>query len=56
MNQVVAGIWTVFVVFQTAGVRQRNSAFGDTSQNRSPHIGGRGLPETGGIKNEHEET
>jgi hypothetical protein len=38
MIQVVVGIWTV-VVFQTAGVRQRNPAFGDTSQNGSPHIG-----------------
>jgi hypothetical protein len=37
MIQVVVGIWTV-VVFQTAGVRQRK-AFGDTTQNRSPHIG-----------------
>jgi hypothetical protein len=38
MIQVVVGIWTVvIVVFQTAGVRQRNPAFGDTTQNRSPH-------------------
>jgi hypothetical protein len=46
---VVDGIWTV-VVFQTAGVRQ--PAFGDTSQNRGPHIywllsASASLPETG---------
>jgi hypothetical protein len=44
MIPVVVGIWTV-VVFQTAGgVRQRSPAFGDASQNRSPHIGGCSVP------------